>query len=133
VKSNRPYLIRAFYDWIVDNDMTPCILVDAASEGVSVPQSYVHDGRIVLNVGPMAVDALSLDNDCIRFSARFAAQAFDIRCPPASVLAIYARENGRGMSFGAEDTPEPTDPDPPPDPPPEKPGPRKGPSLRVVK
>lgn len=127
--SSRPYLIRAFYDWIVDNDMTPCILVDAASDGVSVPESYVHDGRIVLNVGPTAVDTLSLGNDCIRFSARFASQAFDIRCPPAAVLAIYARENGRGMAFSTEDPPEPTDPSPTP----EKPTSRKGPSLRVVK
>jgi len=129
VTSSRPYLIRAFYDWIVDNDLTPCILVDAASEGVSVPQLYVHDSRIVLNVGPTAVDALNLGNDSIRFSARFASQAFDIECPPAAVLAIYARENGRGMAFGAEDAPEPSDPGPPPD----KPAARKGPSLKVVK
>jgi len=129
VTSSRPYLIRAFYDWIVDNDMTPCILVDAASDGVSVPQPYVHDGRIVLNVGPTAVDTLSLGNDFIRFSARFASQAFDIRCPPGAVLAIYARENGRGMAFSTEDAPEPTDPSPTP----EKPTPRKGPALRVVK
>ena len=101
----------------------------SAIEGVAVPDAYVHDGRIMLNVGPTAVEGLSLGNDWIRFSARFSAKSFNIECPPSAVLAIYARENGRGMAFGAEDNPEPTDPDPPPD----EPAARKGPFLRVVK
>ncbi len=129
--SSRPYLIRAFYEWIVENDLTPCILVDAGAQGVAVPEAYVHDGRIMLNVGPTAVEGLTLGNDWISFSARFSAKAFDIACPPAAVLAIYARENGRGMAFGAEDAPEPTDPTDPE--PPDEPTPRKGPFLRVVK
>ncbi len=126
--SSRPYLIRAFYDWIVDNGLTPCILVNATMQGVCVPEPYVHDGRIVLNVGPTAVDRLDLGNDWIRFSARFSGTSYDIEFPPASVLAIYSRENGRGMAFGEEDSPKD-----PPETDPDDPKPKKGPALRIVK
>ncbi len=130
--SNRPYLIRALYEWLVDNGLTPHLLVDATGDRVVVPTGFVEEGRIVLNIGPSAVRDLDLGNDLIHFNARFAGTPMDVIVPPESVLGIYARENGRGMLFPddeaqAEDGGQPDDePDPP------KPsGPR--PNLKVVK
>lgn len=100
--SNKPYLIRAIYDWIVDNNMTPHILVNVQYPGVQVPMEYVVDNRIVLNISPQACRGLHLENDRIIFSARFSGVTFQIFVIPASVLAIYAKENGRGMEFGEE-------------------------------
>ena len=130
--SNRPYLIRALYDWIVDNGLTPHLLVQATAERVQVPQQFVQDGRIVLNVGPTAVRALRLGNELIEFNARFGGTAMDVMFPPGSVLGIYARENGRGMLFPDDDSnsDEPGSPDDEPSPP--QP-PRERPSLKVVK
>jgi stringent starvation protein B len=126
--SNRPYLIRALYDWLVDNDLTPYLLVDAERESVQVPSRYVEEGRIVLNVSPTAVRDLTLGNDLIAFEARFGGNAFSISLPPEAVLGVYARENGKGMLFPDED---PDDPQPPK---PSKPTPPNGrPSLKVVK
>jgi stringent starvation protein B len=127
--SSRPYLIRAMYEWLVDNDLTPYLVVDAARENVAVPAQYVQDGRIVLNVGPSAVRELALGNDAISFEARFGGTAHFIHLPPVAVLGIYARENHKGMWFA--DEPE-DESDSPPDP--EQPGPGGGkPSLKVVK
>ena len=100
--SNKPYLIRAIYDWIVDNHMTPYILVNADYPGVHVPQTHVNNGRIVLNISPQACRGLHLENDRIIFTARFSGETMQIALAPAAVLAIYARENGRGMEFGEE-------------------------------
>lgn len=100
--SNRPYLIRAIYDWIVDNDLTPYLLVNAEFPGVEVPQEHVNGGRIVLNISPKASRGLHLENDRIVFTARFSGVATQIVVNPAAVLAIYAKENGRGMEFGEE-------------------------------
>ncbi len=100
--SNRPYLIRAIYDWIVDNDLTPYLLVNADFPGVEIPQEHVNDGRIVLNVSPKACRGLHLENDRILFTARFSGMATQIFLNPAAVLAIYAKENGRGMEFGED-------------------------------
>jgi len=100
--SNKPYLIRAIYDWIVDNDLTPYLLVNAEYPGVEVPQEHVSGGRIVLNVSPKACRGLHLDNDKIVFTARFSGQSTQMLLTPAAVLAIYAKENGRGMEFGEE-------------------------------
>jgi len=102
--SNRPYLIRALYDWILDNDMTPHLVVDAEHPSAVVPQGFVEDGRIVLNVAPRAVQALQLGNDEIHFSARFGGSPFAVTMAPAAVLGIYARENGHGMLFPDEET-----------------------------
>ncbi len=98
--SNKPYLIRAMFDWIVDNDLTPYLLVNAAFPGVEVPQEHVNGGRIVLNISPAASRGLHLENDRIVFTARFSGLATQIFVHPAAVLAIYAKENGRGMEFG---------------------------------
>ena len=115
----RPYLIRALYEWIVDNDCTPHLLVTTAVPGVVVPDSFVTDQRIVLNVAPMAVRSLVLGAERITFDGRFGGQSRTIDVPVGAVLAIYARENGKGMSFDADDTvppeppPAPADPEPP--------------------
>lgn len=100
--SNKPYLVRAIYDWIVDNSLTPYILVNAEYPGVQVPEAHVNGGRIVLNISPQACRGLHLENDRILFTARFSGQTVQIFVNPAAVIAIYAKENGRGMEFGVE-------------------------------
>ena len=106
--SNKPYLIRAIYDWIVDNELTPYLLVNAEYPGVEVPQEHVSGGRIVLNISPNASRGLHIENDRIVFSARFSGLVTQIFGRPQAVLAIYAKENGRGMEFGEEyDEPPP--------------------------
>jgi stringent starvation protein B len=102
--SNRPYLIRAFYDWIVDNNLTPYILVNAEYPGVQVPAAHVQHARIVLNISPTATRGLLLENDRLIFSARFSGQTEQIFLPPGAVLEIYAKENGRGIAFSAEES-----------------------------
>lgn len=102
MSSNKPYFIRAIYDWIVDNELTPYLLVDAEHPDVEVPQDFVNAGRIVLNISPKACRGLHLENDRILFTARFSGQTIQIFLAPAAVLAIYAKENGRGMEFGPE-------------------------------
>ena len=129
MNSSRPYLIRAIYEWIVDSGLTPYILVNASGEGVVVPTQYIQDGKIILNVSPQAVRDLRLRNDLIGFSARFGGVSMEISLPPDAVMAIYAKENGRGMVFSDED--EDDSPAPPPDG--EPPQPRGKPNLRVVK
>jgi len=110
MSSNRPYLLRAIYDWVTDNGLTPYILVDAMREGVDVPQQAVKDGQVVLNIAMQAVSDLELGNDRISFKARFSGISRDVFVPVAAVLAIYAQENGQGMMF-----PEDADPTPPDD------------------
>ena len=102
MRSNRPYLLRAFFDWIVDNDCTPYIVVDAHHPGVEVPQSYVTDGQIVLNVAPRAVSNFILDLEILAFSTRFGGMPIDIQVPVTAVVGIYSQENGQGMVFEQE-------------------------------
>ncbi len=104
--SNRPYLVRAIYEWIVDNRCTPHIVVDARDARVRVPREFVRDGQIVLNVSPSAVGQFSWDNNEIAFTARFGGVPRSMVVPMWAVTAIYARENGEGMGFGAADTPD---------------------------
>jgi len=130
ISSNRPYLIRALFEWLVDNDLTPHLLVEVGRDDVLVPTNYVEEGRIVLNVSPSAVQNLSLGNDYITFNARFGGQPMDVVVPPEAVLGIYARENGRGMLFPDDQAEDATMlPDDDPDPVPPKPRPK----LKVVK
>lgn len=96
---HNPYLLRAFYDWIVDNELTPHIVVDATQVSVVVPQEYVSDGQIVLNVAPHAVGNLQLNLNEVMFNARFNGRAQEVYVPISSVMAIYARENGAGTMF----------------------------------
>ena len=100
--SHRPYLLRALYEWIADNGMTPHLLVDATRPEVRVPVGAVKDGRIVLNVADRAVSGLEMTNDLIRFSARFGGVSQSVSVPVGAVLAIYARETGQGMALPDE-------------------------------
>lgn len=132
--SSRPYLIRAIHEWILDNDLTPHIVVDAVAEGVRVPPEYVKDGQISLNISAAAVQGLSIDNDWVMFAARFGGKSFEVGVPTGAVLAIFAKENGAGMSFG-EDEPQ-GDPPPGPDDGDKSKGEKKTktqPALRIVK
>jgi len=122
---SQPYLVRAIYEWIVDNALTPYVLVNAEHDATHVPRQYVENGKIVLNLGPVAVNDLDMANDYITFNARFGGKAMDVSFPVVSVLAIYAKENGQGMVFN-----ESEGENPPPEPEPDKPG---RPSLKLVK
>ncbi|WHZ19609.1 MAG: Stringent starvation protein B [Rhodanobacteraceae bacterium] len=102
--SNRPYLLRAVYEWICDNGLTPYIVVDAGKPGVQVPPQAISEGRVVLNLAPRAVASLEIGNDAITFMARFGGVSRAVNVPVAAVQAIYARENGQGMLL-AEDAP----------------------------
>lgn len=110
--STRPYLIRAFYEWIVDNDCTPHVVVDAEADNVEVPREFVENGQIVLNIAMVAVQNLTLKNDAVSFQARFGGVAHNVYVPVQAVVAIYARENGRGMVFSEEDDDDTTAPPP---------------------
>jgi stringent starvation protein B len=114
MSSLKPYLIRAVYEWCVDQDLTPYLLVNAHAREVLVPrQSVQEDGRIVLNLNPQAVHNLALGDEKIEFNARFGGKPMQVKIPLTAVLAIYARENGQGMVF--EETEE-NEPSPPPAP-----------------
>lgn len=136
--SSRPYILRALYEWIVENDCTPYILVNAFGLGVRVPQEHVKDGQIILNISPSAVNGLRIMDEAIDFSGRFAGIPTPVYVPVGSVMGIYARENGQGMVF----EPEKTQPQPPLPPAPQPIGSAgkstsketaKRPTLRVVK
>lgn len=105
--SNKPYLVRAFYDWIVDNNCTPYIVVNALEDGVEVPQDYVTDGQIVLNLSPVSVKSLSITLESISFNARFAGVPMSVMVPIPAIMGIYAKENGQGMIFQQDLPPDP--------------------------
>ncbi|GAB6139357.1 ClpXP protease specificity-enhancing factor [Methylosoma difficile] len=126
--SLKPYLIRSIYDWIIDNQLTPHLLVDAENKSAILPMQFAEDGKIVLNIRPQAVQGLSLGNDLIEFNARFSGVGMHIVTPINAVMAIYAKENGKGMIFDQEndddgDQAAPEAAAPPP----------SRPSLRIVK
>lgn len=100
---NRPYLLRAYYDWLMDNQLTPHVVVDAFVKGTQVPQQYVKDGQIVLNIAAGAVGNLQISNEFVEFNARFGGVPQQVLLPMASIVAIYARENGAGTVFDIED------------------------------
>lgn len=105
---SKPYLIRAIYEWIVENEKTPYLLVDATYPEIMVPEEHIHDGRIILNISPMAIEGLILEDDCVCFNARFSGEVFEVYVPIHAALALYAAENGKGMVFPDEsedDTP----------------------------
>jgi stringent starvation protein B len=145
MSSNRPYLLRAIYDWISDNNLTPYVLVDAGFEGVRVPPQVIKNGQVVLNLAMRAVANLDLGNEWISFQARFSGVSQSIHIPVQAILALYAQENGQGMMFPADEAadaqaaPSPSSPpagisdEPsPPDDGGDKPK-RGAPHLRVVK
>jgi stringent starvation protein B len=140
--THRPYLVRALNEWILDNNCTPYILVNAHVTGVEVPQNFVKDGQIVLNISPVAVQGLVMTNDGLEFNGRFGGIPTRVYVPIAAVMGIYARENGQGMIFEyGGGTPPPTTPASPSDEevagtveaPPSKSKPKGKPSLKVVK
>lgn len=102
---SRPYLIRAIYEWIVDNDLTPHVVINTTILGVNVPKEHIENDRIVLNISPMAIDLLDISNHTIRFDARFSGRVVHISAPISAITAIYSKENGRGMMFGEDDDP----------------------------
>lgn len=104
MSSNRPYLLRAIYEWIVDNGLTPYLMVDAVQPGVQVPASAVKDGRVVLNIAPRAVAQLELGNREVSFMARFGGVGQSVRVPLPAVLAIYAHETGQGMGLPPDES-----------------------------
>ena len=105
--SSRPYLIRALYEWIVDNAMTPYLLVDATMIDINFPQNLINDRKIILNISPSAVMNFLVDNATIEFSAKFSGVERFISFPVSSVLAIYSKEHGSGMTFNiSEDSSE---------------------------
>lgn len=101
--SSRPYLIRALYEWITDNGMTPLILVDATAPGVEVPQAFVDNGRIILNISMSAVQGLEIGDMFVSFRGRFGGAVQDVIVPVTAVQAIYARETSAGMMFPDEE------------------------------
>jgi stringent starvation protein B len=107
--SNRPYLLRALYEWINDNNMTPHILVDAGFEGVDVPEHAVQKGKVILNIDQAAVRELDMGNEWLTFNARFSGRQHHVSVPVESVLAIYSKENGQGMMFAQDDESDPPD------------------------
>ena len=142
MRYNRHYLLRAFFDWIVDSDCTPYVVIDAHYPGVEVPQSHVTNGQIVLNIAPRAVTNFLLDREILAFSTRFSGIPIDIQVPISAVIGIYSQENGQGMVFEHEApdlTPPPSGPKAvktksPASPAPHPNSPTKlKPSLRVVK
>lgn len=123
--SLKPYLIRSVYEWIVDNEMTPYLLVNAEHPDAVLPEVFIKDNQIILNVRPAAVQNLLLGDDDIEFNARFSGKPMHVIAPVNAILAIYAQENGQGMVFDAkkDDNTSPDD---------EKPT-HKRPQLRIVK
>ncbi len=99
----RPYMLRAFYDWLVDNELTPHLVVEATLPGVRVPEEFIQDGQIILNIAPRAVGNLELGNEAVTFSARFSGRPHSVIVPLYAVQAIYARENGAGTMFEPEE------------------------------
>ena len=119
--SNRPYLLRALYEWISDNSMTPHILVDAGFNGVDVPEQAVQKGKVILNIDNAAVNELEMGNEWLTFTARFSGRKYAVSVPLEAVLAVYSKENGQGMMFARDDEPlTPTDPDASPEEPPRR-------------
>ncbi|MGF1753231.1 ClpXP protease specificity-enhancing factor [Vibrio makurazakiensis] len=99
----RPYMLRAFYEWLVDNELTPHLVVEATLPGVRVPEEFIQDGQIILNVAPRAVGQLELGNEAVTFSARFGGRPHSVIVPLYAIEAIYARENGAGTMFEPEE------------------------------
>ncbi|MFW1755312.1 ClpXP protease specificity-enhancing factor [Acinetobacter wanghuae] len=99
----RPYMARAIYEWICDNSMTPYLLVDATVKYTMVPEQFIQDGQIVLNIVPHAVHALQISNEAITFSARFGGVSRDIYVPMPAIIGLYAKENGQGLFFDANE------------------------------
>ena len=122
--SQKPYLIRAIYEWLIDNDLTPYLLADTTFDGVQVPHEYVNDSKIILNIAPNAIADFHADNEWISFSARFSGKATELFIPITAVQAIYGKENNEGIFFTDDGEPPPSKQSAPS---------KKRPTLKVVK
>lgn len=109
--STKPYLIRALYEWIADNDMTPYIIIDAETNKMAIPKKYIVDGQIVLNISALATHNLRVGNDAIEGDAAFGNTSLHLYIPMAAVLAIYAEESKQGLNFSPEEVPLPMPPE----------------------
>ncbi len=127
--SQKPYLIRAIYQWLLDNQSTPYLLVNTTFDGVQAPHEYINDNKIILNIEPGAVTNFHTDNDWISFSARFSGKSMELFIPISAVLAIYGKENNEGMFFTEEES-SPAPPTPSNKPTPPK---KSKPGLKIVK
>ena len=105
MNSIKPYILKAYYDWIIASDRTPYLVVDASFQSLRAPRDFVEQNRIVFNISPLAAHDLSIDymKGSLSFQARFKGVVQFIYVPIAAILAIYAREDGRGMIFDAEE------------------------------
>lgn len=130
MSSSVPYLLRAINDWILDNNYTPYLVVDATVSETSVPLEYVKEGQIVLNISPSAIRDLVMANEHVMFNGRFGGVAHEIYVPMAAILGLVSKENGEGMWFPKDDEPGPESPQPEPSEKIQKKGP---PSLKVIK
>ena len=101
--SNRPYLLRALYEWILDSDCTPYIVISTESEDVLVPPGYAEDNQIVLNISPGAVRNLEITQSSVYFQSRFSGRAHNVSAPVGSIIAIFAKETGEGMVFDLDE------------------------------
>ena len=125
--SQKPYLIRAIYEWLLDNQLTPYLLVNTLIDEVKVPEEYINEDKIVLNIAQDAVQHFQADNDWISFSARFSGRPMELFIPIDAIQGIYGKENNEGMFFTDEDTP------PSPTSPKKVPAVKERPSLKIVK
>lgn len=111
MSSSRPYLLRALYDWVLTNNCTPYISVNAFFSEVEVPQDYVREGIIILNISPQAIEDLTLGDVAVSFDGRFGGMSSSVYVPIGAIISIYAKENGKGMVFEMEtEFPPTTDP-----------------------
>ncbi len=143
--SNKPYLLRAIYEWVVDNEGTPHVVLFADNPQVIVPQQYIDNGKIILNINPSAAEELLIDDDGLSFKARFGGSPYEIYSPINAIMSLYASETGEGMSFDIENEIPPDDTPPKPTGPKSldnakpvkkpavKPNKSKRPALKIVK
>lgn len=103
----KPYLIRAIYEWLLDNKSTPYLLANTTVDSIKVPTEYINDGKIILNIDPSAIHNFQADNEWVSFSARFSGKSMELFIPIVAVLAIYGKENNEGMFFTDEETSPP--------------------------
>ena len=109
--SSKPYLFRAIYQWLLDSELTPYVMVDAQVPNVEVPEDYIEDGQIILDMTPSAIIDLEMGNEHVEFKARFSGVTRHIILPMSAILALYAYENGRGMVFTDEEEDDNLPPD----------------------
>lgn len=131
MKSSRPYLLRALYEWMLDNDATPHLMVDETVKGVQVPAGFDQDGMLILSIAPAAVEGLELGNDFVAFKARFGGKPHSVFVPMVAVKGVFARETGEGMQFLTEPGEPPAEADSSNAD--EAPSAAKRPGLRVVR